>query len=223
MKPWSFIITLYQKGNQWNSANQAKHRRERPRSLSSPRTSQQFSSGIAEEFFDLFQRKKHQCERCILCFSLHKLRNTVKEKRREMLSCGVCLLQDNAPVHTAAVAKAAVKECGFQEIEHPPYSPDLALSDYYLFSKLKKNLWVKKFDDEEVKTPVMQHFTDKEPEFFFKGIELLVQRCEKCFEIKGDYIEKWQSCFISVTLKSWSGRKLLDPSPMFLYSYILFR
>ena len=30
-------------------------------------------------------------------------------------------------------------------------------------------------------------------------------------EIKGDYIEKYHSLFISVTLKSWSGRKLLDP------------
>jgi len=93
---------------------------------------------------------------------LHKLRDTVKEKRRGMLSRGVCLLHDNAPVHTAAVAKAAVKECGFQEIEHPPYSPDLALSDYYLFSKLKKNLRGKKSDvEEEVKTAVMEHFTDK--------------------------------------------------------------
>ena len=35
---------------------------------------------------------------------------------------------------------------------------------------------------------------------------------EKCVEIKGDYVEKQQSCFISVTLKSWSGRKLLDPT-----------
>ena len=42
--------------------------------------------------------------------------------------------------------------------------------------------------------------------------ELLVHRCEKCVEIKGDYVEKYQSCFISVTLKSWSGRKLLDPT-----------
>ena len=33
---------------------------------------------------------------------------------------------------------------------------------------------------------------------------------EKCVEIKGDYVEKQQSCFVSVTLKSWSGRKLLD-------------
>jgi len=32
-----------------------------------------------------------------------------------------------------------------------------------------------------------------------------------CVEIKGDYIEKLQSCFISVILESWSGRKLLDP------------
>ena len=35
---------------------------------------------------------------------------------------------------------------------------------------------------------------------------------EKCVEIKGDYVEKQQRCFISVTLKSWSGRKLLDPT-----------
>jgi hypothetical protein len=32
-----------------------------------------------------------------------------------------------------------------------------------------------------------------------------------CVEIKGDYIEKYHSCFISITLKSWSGRKILDP------------
>jgi hypothetical protein len=37
---------------------------------------------------------------------------------------------------------------------------------------------------------VMEHFADKEPEYFLKGIKLLVHRCEKCVEIKGDYIEK---------------------------------
>ena len=72
----------------------------------------------------------------------------------------------------AAVAKAAVKECGFKEIEHPPYSPDLAPSDYYLLSTLKKHLWGRKFDDdddeeeEEVKTAVMQHFADKNQSTF---------------------------------------------------------
>ena len=34
---------------------------------------------------------------------------------------------------------------------------------------------------------------------------------EKCVEIKGEYVEK-QQISISVTLISWSGRKLLDPT-----------
>jgi len=32
-----------------------------------------------------------------------------------------------------------------------------------------------------------------------------------CVEMKGEYTEKEQSYFISFTLRSWSGRKLLDP------------
>ena len=40
---------------------------------------------------------------------------------------------------------------------------------------------------------------------------------EKCVEINGDYVEKQQSCF--VTLKSWSGRKLLDRTT-YIDSYI---
>ena len=45
-------------------------------------------------------------------------------------------LQDNAPVHTANVAQEALKRCKFKPIIHPPYSPDLAPSDFFLFSRL---------------------------------------------------------------------------------------
>ena len=110
-----------------------------------------------------------------------------------MLNHGVRLLHQNAPVHTLAVAKGAVTECGFEKFEHPTYSPDLPPSDYQLFSKLKKDLRGEKFGDEEkVKTAVMELFADKVPEYFLRGIELLVPRYEKCVEIKADYIEKWQ-------------------------------
>jgi hypothetical protein len=34
----------------------------------------------------------------------------------------------------------------------------------------------------------MERFADKEPEYFLKGIGLLILRCKKCVEIKGDYI-----------------------------------
>jgi hypothetical protein len=41
-----------------------------------------------------------------------------------------------------------------------------------------------------------------------------------CFETRGDYIEKQQCFFISVTLKSWSGRKHLDP-PSYVHYFEL--
>jgi histone-lysine N-methyltransferase SETMAR len=71
---------------------------------------------------------------------IYKLKDVIKEKRRGKLSQGVRLLRDNAPAHTSVAAKAAVQCCGFQELNHPPYSPDLVPSDYFLFSKLKSDL-----------------------------------------------------------------------------------
>ena len=51
---------------------------------------------------------------------------------------GVLFHQDNAPAHKSAVAMAAVCDCGFELVDHPPYFPDLAQSDYFLFLSVKK-------------------------------------------------------------------------------------
>lgn len=53
--------------------------------------------------------------------------------------------KDNALAHNATVALATVQEAGFELVEHPPYSPDLAPSDFFLFSRLKEHLLRKKF------------------------------------------------------------------------------
>ena len=52
---------------------------------------------------------------------------------------------NNAPAHTSAVVVAKLMELGFQLVSHPPYSPDLAPSDYYLFPNMKKWLAGKRF------------------------------------------------------------------------------
>ena len=66
---------------------------------------------------------------------IKQLRVAIKEKRRGKLAVGVLLLHDNAPVHKSRVAQAAIREYmyKFEQLNHPPYSPDLAPSDYYLF------------------------------------------------------------------------------------------
>ena len=56
------------------------------------------------------------------------------------LTCGVLLLQDNAPAHTSQVVMTAATECGFEILDHPPYLPDMAPTDFYLFYNLEFHL-----------------------------------------------------------------------------------
>ncbi|KAH0818009.1 hypothetical protein GEV33_004782 [Tenebrio molitor] len=102
--------------------------------------------------------------------------------------------KENSPeqtVHAAGVTQAAILDCDFQQIDHPPYSPNIAPSGYYLFGYLKKDLCGRRFnDDNELKAAVVAHFDDKPKHFFLKDIELLIKICNKCTEAKGDYIEK---------------------------------
>ena len=71
---------------------------------------------------------------------LRWLCQVIARKRRGKLTPGVLLLHDNAPAHTSQVAMTAAIECGFGILPHPPYSPDMTPSDYYLFLKLKSHL-----------------------------------------------------------------------------------
>ena len=71
---------------------------------------------------------------------LRELQQAIKSKRPGKLTKGVLLHQDNAPAHKSLVAMSAVHDCGFELIDHPPYPPDLAPSDYFLFPNLKNIL-----------------------------------------------------------------------------------
>ena len=120
-----------------------------------------------------------------------RLRESIKEKRRGKLAKGVLLLHDNAPAHAARVAQAAIRNCGFEQLNHPPYSPDLAPSDFYLFRLLKKELRGKRFrDDNELKATTEGWLESQEENFFLKGIQELENRWTKCINVGGDYVEK---------------------------------
>lgn len=122
---------------------------------------------------------------------LQQLKEAFKEKRPGKWSRGVLLLHDNAPVHKCRTAMAALINCGFDTLIHPPYSPDLAPSYYYLFPKMKKDLRGRKFtEDDEVKEAISSYFEGKEKIFFYDGIEKLISRSKKCIDLKGDYVEK---------------------------------
>jgi histone-lysine N-methyltransferase SETMAR len=56
----------------------------------------------------------------------------------ERVTNGVLFLHDNASAHRPLATQKELAYLGFQSLDHPPYSPDLAPSDYHLFPGLKK-------------------------------------------------------------------------------------
>jgi len=76
-------------------------------------------------------------------------------------------------------------------LEHPPYFPDLAPSDFYLFSKLKILLAGQRFSsNQEAIAAVGEYFADLTKNNYRDGIMSLEHRWNKCISLKGDYVEK---------------------------------
>ena len=42
-----------------------------------------------------------------------------------------------------------------------------------------------------MKAAVDEHFEGKDGEYFFTGLKALYDKCEKCIQVEGDYIEKY--------------------------------
>ena len=73
---------------------------------------------------------------------LMRLSRTFKEKRAHYHSRHdkIILLHDNARSHVAAPIKTYLETLKWEVLSHPPYSPDIALSDYHLFRSMTHGL-----------------------------------------------------------------------------------
>ena len=121
---------------------------------------------------------------------LTKLNNAVEEKRPELTNRkGVVFHHDNARPHTSLVTRQKLMELGWDVLPHPPYSPDLAPSDYFLFRSLQNSLNGKNFNnDDDVKSYLIQFFANKNQKFFERGIMMLPERWQKVIDQNGQYI-----------------------------------
>ncbi len=127
----------------------------------------------------------------VYCEQLKKLRRSIQNRRRGLLTRGVIFLQDNARPHTANQTKELLQSFQWDVLEHPAHSPDLAPSDFHLFPKLKEFLGGQRFSsDAELQDAVLNWFNDLAAEFYNDGILKLIKRWDKCLNRGGDYVEK---------------------------------
>ena len=122
---------------------------------------------------------------------LRQLRDKIKPQRPGMLTKGVLFHHDDAPVHTSLAAVATIRECGYELLPHPLYSPDLAPSDFHLFPNLKNYLSGEKYEtNDDVISAVDAYFGGLDEPFFSTGITALQHRWKKCVNLQRDYVEK---------------------------------
>ena len=97
---------------------------------------------------------------------------------------------DNARVHRAKWVTQFMLANRLTNAPHPPYSPDLAPSDFYLFGKLKHLIIGKEFAGPDdlinwINAEFMKIPKSELNEVFLEWMK----RLEKCIHNKGEYIE----------------------------------
>jgi hypothetical protein len=79
----------------------------------------------------------------------------------------------------------------YELLEHPPYCPDLAPSDFSLYPKLKLFLAGQHFSSNQKAIAAVEgYFVDVTENHYRDRIMTLAHRWNKCISLKGDYVEK---------------------------------
>ncbi|UYV75050.1 SETMAR [Cordylochernes scorpioides] len=112
--------------------------------------------------------------------ALNEIRPELREKHNKLI-----LQHDNAPAHNATVVKNTIKDLGWALLPHPPYSIDLAPSDYYLFTFLGHALKNQEFSNSDIlRKWLVEWFDSKGIEFFRQGIRKLPERWSEYLRVE---------------------------------------
>ena len=114
----------------------------------------------------------------------------MKEKHCRKVTKGILFLHDNAPAYRALATQKKMAYLDFQCLDHPPYSPCLAPSDYDLFPGLRKQLKGRHLSSDAEVIFAAETWLDRQhSEFFLSGFEKLEKLAKKCIELRREYVE----------------------------------
>ena len=101
----------------------------------------------------------------------------------------VWIHMDNARPHRAKSSQNALTQNNLSTMPHPPYSPDLTPSDFYLFGHLKRSLGSRRFASfEELEQAVRDHIDKIGVPEIRRVYNHWIRRLEACEATGGDYV-----------------------------------
>ena len=122
---------------------------------------------------------------------LKRLREAVRRKRPQLWTNQSWVLHhDNAPAHSSFLVRNFLAKNETTVVPQPPYPPDLAPADFFLFPKLKSTLKGRRFDTfDEIQKNLTKELFAIPKEAFQKAFQSWQKRWERCVASEGNYFE----------------------------------
>jgi hypothetical protein len=96
---------------------------------------------------------------------------------------------DNARPHTARQTRDFIEADGMEQAPHPPSSPDLGPSDFYLFSDLKDRFQGQHFENEDQLFDAIMALTGTIEKVTLQRVFLeWIERLRRCIDINDEYV-----------------------------------
>ncbi|CAH1962309.1 unnamed protein product [Acanthoscelides obtectus] len=103
----------------------------------------------------------------------------------------IILHQDNASSHTAQKTRQYLTEENVELLDHPLYSPDLSLNDFFTFPKIKNRLRGQRFQSAEDAVDAFKNAVlDLPANEWNKCFENWFERMQMCINLRGEYFER---------------------------------
>ena len=97
---------------------------------------------------------------------------------------------DNAPAHNSLLVREFLAKNNTVTMSQPPYSPDMAPGDFFLFPKIKRTLKGRRFTAiDDIKSATLKELKTIPKIEFEKCFEDWKKRWHKCIMSNGDYFE----------------------------------
>ena len=122
---------------------------------------------------------------------MRNLREAIRQKRPDLWKNKNWLLHhDNAPAHTSLLVRNFLAKTNTIMMPQPPYSPDMAPCDFFLFPKLKRPMKGRRYATiDEIKTASKEELNKITKNDFWKCFEDWKKHWHKCIISNGNYFE----------------------------------
>ena len=130
-------------------------------------------------------REQYQTQLMRLSRALREERPQYEQEHEKVI-----LQHDSARFHVAKLVKTYLEILKWEVLPHPPYSPDIAPSDYYFFRSTAHGLADQQFRSyEDIEKLLDSWIASKNEHFYCNGIRALPERWAKVVANDGQYFE----------------------------------